>query len=130
MNKPHLIEFLEIGQSDLGYLSIGDSNSLPFDPKRVFWTYHTPEKVVRGRHAHYDTEMIIIACAGSITVNTEMPDGTVDVFKLDRPNIGVYIPKLCWHTMIYSHTAVQLVIASTDYNEKDYIREYNEFKNK
>jgi hypothetical protein len=31
--------------------------------------------------------------------------------------------------MQYSHDAVQLVLASTDYDPADYIREYAEFKN-
>jgi hypothetical protein len=30
--------------------------------------------------------------------------------------------------MEYSHTAVQLVLASAVYDEKDYIRDYNKYK--
>ena len=83
---------------------------------------------MRGRHAHHETEMILVAAAGRIVVNTEMPDGSLDVFTLDRPNMGVFIPKMCWHTMQYSHSAVQLVLASTKYDEADYVRDYAEFK--
>jgi hypothetical protein len=125
--KPILIEFNRIGSLDLGFLSIAQGEKIPFDVKRLFWTYFTPEEIVRGRHAHFETEMILLAMSGRIIVNTEMPDGKKDSFILDRPNIGVYLPKLCWHTMLYQHNAVQLVIASREYNELDYIRSYDDF---
>jgi hypothetical protein len=129
MENPYLIEFQKIGSSSLGYISIAENNKhVPFDVKRSFWSYFTPEEVVRGRHAHHKTEMVLIALAGSIMVNTEMLDGTISVFKLDRPHIGLYLPIYCWHTMQYSHNAVQLVLASSLYDESDYIRDYDTFK--
>ncbi len=124
---PKLIEFNKIGSLELGFLSIAEGKTIPFEVKRLFWTYQTPEEIVRGRHAHFNTEMILLAMSGRIIVNTEMPDGSKDSFILDRPNIGVYLPKLCWHTMLYQHNAVQLVIASSNYNESDYIRSYDDF---
>lgn len=127
--QPHRITLKKIGKPAEGYISIGEAQSeIPFEIKRIFWTYYTPEEVVRGRHAHYETEMVLIASAGRIVVNTEMPDGSLNVFVLDKPDVGVYLPKLCWHTMQYSHNSVQLVIASTVYNESDYIRSYEDFK--
>lgn len=126
MTNPHIIEFDRVGEPSQGFISIAEK--LNFDVKRVFWTYFTPESIVRGRHAHHETEMIIVAAAGRIIVNTEMPDGHLNVFTLDRPNMGVFVPKKCWHTMQYSHSAVQIVLASTDYVESDYIRHYEDFK--
>lgn len=129
MKKPQIIEFSKVGESSQGYISIAEhSSKLGFEIKRVFWTYYTPESIMRGRHAHHETEMIIIAVAGRIVVTSEMPDGTIEVYTLDRPDRGVYIPRHCWHTMQYSHNAVQLVIASTNYSESDYVRDYNGFK--
>ena len=69
-----------------------------------------------------------IAAAGSITVKTELIDGSIQEFILDKPDKGLFIPKMCWHTMQYSHNAVQIVIASSLYDEKDYIRSYDNFK--
>lgn len=127
--KPRIIEFPTNGEPSIGYLAIGESNKhIPFDIKRVFWAYYTPDSVVRGRHAHYNTEMILIATAGRIVVTTEMPGEKPEVFILEKPNSGIYLPKLCWHTMQYSHNSVQLVLASTVYNEEDYIRSYEVFK--
>src|SRR5690606_41069086 len=91
---------------------------MPFEVKRCFWTYYTPEEVIRGRHAHHDTEMILIAAAGKIIVETEMPGNIKDTFVLEKPEYGLFLPKYCWHTMQYSHNAVQLVLASTEYKDR------------
>lgn len=129
MKKPYLIEFKKLGNSEIGFISVSENKGLvPFDVERLFWTYFTPEDVVRGKHAHYKTEQILISVAGRIIVNIEMPDGEKMTFNLEKPNIGLYLPPNCWHTMQYSHSSVQLVIASTKYDEKDYIRNYDQFK--
>lgn len=128
-NKPYIINFPSNGSLEIGYIAISENNSLPFIPKRTFWAYHTPDSVVRGRHAHYDTEMILIAVSGYVTVTTEDTNGYIETFKLDSPKKGLFIPKMNWHTMKYSHNAVQLVFASTEYNESDYIRDYKQFTN-
>lgn len=129
MTTPEIITFKRNGDSSLGYISIAEENSqIPFEIKRIFWTYYTPEDVIRGKHAHYETEMVLIAAAGSITVKTELIDGSIQEFILDKPDKGLFIPKMCWHTMQYSHNAVQIVIASSLYDENDYIRSYDNFK--
>ena len=95
--------------------------------ERVFWTYYTPESIVRGRHAHHHTHMVLVAVSGRIIVNTQMPGGEIETFVLEKPNQGLYMPPYCWHTMQYSHTAVQMVLASSKYDPEDYIRDYDEF---
>lgn len=129
MDSPYLIEFKKLGASGIGYISVNENTEqVPFKVERVFWTYFTPEDVVRGRHAHYKTEQVLIAVAGRIVVNLELPDGEKKIFTLDRPNLGLYVPANCWHTMQYSHSSVQLAFASTQYAESDYIRNYDDFK--
>ncbi len=128
VQKPHLLNFPKIGNSILGYISIAEKTELPFVVKRVFWAYYTPDNVVRGRHAHHETEMILVALAGRITITTQMPGEKSEVFILEEPQQGLYLPKYCWHTMQYSHTSVQLCLASLEYDENDYIRDYDEFK--
>lgn len=127
--KPYIIEFPKLGESSIGYISVSENQiHIPFDVKRVFWTYFTPESIVRGRHAHHFTEQVLIAVTGRIVVNTELANGDIDIFVLDTPNKGLYVPPNSWHTTQFSHTAVQLVLASTFYNEEDYIRDYDLFK--
>lgn len=129
MKSPHLIEFDKIGNSAIGFISVTDNfSNVPFEIKRVYWTYFTPEEVERGRHAHFKTEQILIAVSGKIIVQIEFPGGNCEVYILDKPNLGLYVPPNCWHTMQYSHSSVQLVLSSTLYDEGDYIRDYKTFK--
>lgn len=127
IDKPYLIEFPKIGESQLGYISISEKDNLPFIPKRIYWTYFTPEDVVRGQHAHYELEQILIAVAGKIELNIILQNEEHFNFVLDSPNFGVFIPKMAWRTMKYSHNSVQICIASMEYDEKDYIRNYEHF---
>lgn len=127
--NPHLIYFPKMGDPSIGYISVTEQGKLvPFEVQRIFWTYYTPESIVRGRHAHYRTEQVLVAAAGRITVTTELADGTIKLFRLDDPKVGLYVPPHAWHTMQYSHSAVQLVMASANYSEEDYIRKYEDFK--
>jgi hypothetical protein len=130
MYKPYLLIFPKIGNSHLGYISIAEKEKLPFSPNRIYWTYYTPENVERGGHAHLELEQILIAVAGKIELKIETQNGEIFDFLLDSPDIGVYIPKMSWRTMKYSHNAVQMCIASHEYFESDYIRDYDDFKKK
>lgn len=129
MNLPYLIQFDSHGFSELGYVSVAEENvQIPFKLKRVYWTYYTPQNVLRGGHANINKEMVIISVSGSIAVSVETVEGIKSEFLLERPNVGLYLPKLCWHTMRYSHNSVQMVLASNLYSESDYIRNYEQFK--
>lgn len=129
MTEPHLIQFPKLGEPGIGYISVTETGKLvPFAVERIFWTYYTPESIVRGRHAHHRTEQVLVAAAGRITVTTEHADGTIRIFRLEDPHVGLYVPPHVWHTMQYSHSAVQLVLASAGYDEADYIRDHDEFR--
>lgn len=125
---PYLINFDKIGSSNLGYISVGEnSDKIPFEIQRVYWTYYTPQDVTRGGHAHYDLEQVIVAVSGTITFNTEDLHGNKEEFILDSPDKGLYIPKLIWRDIKFSHSAVLLCMASEKYIESDYIRDYKTF---
>ena len=126
--EPQLINFPQFGKPVEGYIAVGEfSNSLPFQVKRCFWTYYTPESITRGRHAHHNTEMVLVAAAGKIIVELENLNNQKSSFVLESPTVGLYIPPYTWHIMKYSHNAIQIVFASTEYNEEDYIRNYDDF---
>ncbi|MEC5394201.1 sugar 3,4-ketoisomerase [Riemerella anatipestifer] len=128
MIKPHIINFNKIGSSQLGYITIVEGQkNVPFEVKRVYWTYHTPQDVVRGGHAHKALEQIIFAVSGAITFNTEDKEGNKETFVLDHPSKGLYIPKLIWRDIHFTHNAVLLCLASEYYTEDDYFRDYREF---
>lgn len=125
---PRLIDFPKIGKTMEGYISVAEKNFLPFEVKRVYWTYFTPESISRGGHAHHHLEQILVAVAGKIIVTTQMPGEEEQRFILETASQGIFLPKYCWHKMKYSHNAVQMCIANMAYEENDYIRDYQEFK--
>lgn len=127
MDKPHLIQFPKKGAIDLGYISVAEKDNLPFEIKRVYWTYYAPHEVIRGHHAHKELRQLIFAVSGIIKFELENVSGEKLNFVLDSPEIGLYIPKLHWRKIQFSHNAVLLCMASEPYDESDYIRDYNDF---
>ena len=125
--QPYLIHFPRIGNTMQGYISVSEKDTLPFTVNRVYWTYFTPESIQRGGHAHHELEQILVSVAGKIIVETEIPGGVKEKFILESPHVGLFLPKYCWHIMQYTHNAVQMCISNIAYDEKDYIRDYNEF---
>jgi len=127
MNTPKLINFSKIGEPALGYISVAEfEKDIPFEIKRVFWTYDTPSQVTRGRHAHRYTEQVLIAVSGIIKLKVEH-QGKIYRFDLSLPNQGVYLPTLSWVEMDYSEGAVQMVFASDIYDSEDYIYDKSVF---
>ena len=126
---PKLIKFSSIGDSSLGFITVGEAyKNVPFEIRRVYWTYFTPHNVRRGGHAHKHLEQIIFAVAGKIEFTIETIDGIKETFILDSPETGLYIPRLVWRDIQFSHNAVLLCLASDHYCEEDYIRSYSDFK--
>ena len=125
--QPYLIDFPKVGNSVQGYISVAENDNLPFAVNRVYWTYYTPESVHRGGHAHHHLQQILVAVSGKIIVETEIPGGIKERYILESPSLGLLLPKYCWHIMQYTHNAVQMCIANIAYDEKDYIRDYQEF---
>ncbi|WP_151087649.1 sugar 3,4-ketoisomerase [Hymenobacter baengnokdamensis] len=128
MAVPHFIELAKIGSPSLGYITVGQNSNLPFTIQRVYWTYFTPDSVIRGHHAHHELEQLIFAVSGHIEFTLEGLNGKVQTFLLDSPNIGLYIPRHYWRTIKFSHNAVLMCLASMEYQEDEYIRDYSTFR--
>lgn len=127
-DKIRLIEFEKIGSTQLGYITVAEQyDNVPFEIKRVYWTYYTPQDVIRGGHAHKNLEQVIFAVSGTIIFNTEDANGVKQTFTLEHPSIGLYIPKLVWRDIKFSHNAVLLCLASELYDETDYFRAYDDY---
>lgn len=112
-----------------GNISIAENSiNLPFDVKRVFYTYDIPGGVDRGAHAHKECHQFLIAASGSFEV--EMDDGiNKRTIVLNRPYYGLHLPPGIWASeKSFSSGSVCLVLASQGYEEEDYIREYQDFK--
>ncbi len=126
--SPYLIYFPSAGDKEIGFITIAElERILPFRVERIFWTHNTPAHVIRGKHAHKETEQVLVALKGKITVQTETVGGETATFVLDNPNVGLYLPPWLWHTLRYSRNAVQMVMASTPFSENDYFRNKADF---
>ncbi|MCB0383686.1 MAG: WxcM-like domain-containing protein, partial [Psychroserpens sp.] len=70
----------------------------------------------------------LVALSGSFEVILD--DGqSKTTLILNKPNIGLLIPKGIWRELEnFSSGAVCLVIASGEFDESDYIRDYEQFK--
>lgn len=114
-----------------GNLSIIQENShIPFKIRRVYYLYDVPSGTSRGGHAHLETEQIIIALSGSFDVLVDDGFERKSIF-LNRPHYGLYIPPLIWREIEnFSSNSVALSIVSTVFDEGDYLRDYDDFRQK
>lgn len=100
---------------------------LPFSIKRVYYLYDVPGGETRGGHAHYNLHQLIVAASGSFDVVLDDGKNRKSV-TLNRPNFGLYVTPGIWRDLLnFSSGAVLLVLASEHYDEKDYIRGYQDF---
>lgn len=127
---PKIIEFSSVGSSSLGFITVGEGGgNVPFVIKRVYWTYFTPQNVIRGFHSHRKLHQLIFAVAGSLKFKVEYDNDQKKEFILSHPNEGLYLPPGTWRDIQFSHNAVLLCLASELFEESDYIRDYEIFKN-
>lgn len=101
--------------------------SVPFDVARIFYLYDVPGGVGRGAHAHHSLFQLIVAVSGSFSVTVD--DGCVKrTFMLNRPYKALLVVPGIWASLEdFSSGAVCMVLASQPYDEKDYIRKYEDF---
>jgi uncharacterized RmlC-like cupin family protein len=117
-----------ISPEGMGSLSFIEKDIISFSIKRVYYLYDVPLNGERGGHAHKNLCQVLIALNGSFELLLDDGEKTKKIV-LDRPDIGLYIPNGIWREMNkFSKNSVCLVLASEDYDENDYIRNYQEFK--
>ena len=111
-----------------GKLAVIEKDIIPFKMKRVYYLYDVPSDAYRGGHAHREQESIMIALSGSFEVLIK--DGIKEKkVMLNKPDKGLYIPTGIWREIDnFSSGAICLVLASTEFQEEDYIRDFEEFK--
>ena len=128
MSKPRLIDFQKIGEPDIGYISVAQSfKNIPFDIKRVYWVYDTPDEVERGNHANKKGEHVLVSLKGSVKIYLEDISGNKYDYLLNNPNQGLYIPAMHWRRLQMTPEVICLSLSSSDFHESDYIRGYQEF---
>lgn len=104
-------------------------NQIPFQIERTFWTYDVPGGEIRGGHAYYKQEEIIVALSGSFDVLITNLDGSVEKYSLNRSYYGIYLPAKTWrHIENFSTNSLALHISSAPFSKKDYIRNFEDLK--
>jgi hypothetical protein len=107
--------------------SINSNDEVPFEIERIYYLYDVPSGEDRGGHAHLELQQLIVAASGSFDL--VLDDGiNKRVISLNRPFLGVLMPSGIWRELTnFSSGSICLVIASHNYDENDYIRDYDEF---
>ena len=129
VSKVYEVE-LDIKGDDRGSLIAVESlKEVPFEIKRIYYIFGTKTDVARGFHAHKKLKQLLICVSGSVNIKCEYQD-KIETHSLNSPSQGLYMEGLVWREMFdFSPDAVLLVLASDFYNESDYIRSYDDFKN-
>lgn len=125
----HIIKYVfQPHGDDRGQLvALEEFKDIPFRIKRVYHMYNTTEGVTRGFHAHKTLQQILGCVYGSCKISLDNGKEKT-VVCLDKPNEGLYIPNSMWREMFdFSPDVVLMVLASELYDEKDYIRDYDQF---
>ena len=128
-NSPwaEFIRFKQMGD-DRGHLVVLEGQKdIPFEIARVFYIYGSDTNVVRGKHANRKSEFVLINVSGTSKVKVD--NGYItEVFELNEPHTGIYIPKMLWKDMYdFSSDSVLLVLSNEKYEPNEYIKDYDEY---
>lgn len=126
-NKVQIINLPKIEDTRGNLSLIEEKEHIPFEIKRVYWIYDVPGGEFRGSHANKELHEFIVALSGSFDV--VLDDGKKKKkYFLNRSYYGLYVPNLIWRSLEnFSTNALCLTLASEQFSEDDYIRDYDEF---
>lgn len=122
-----ILYFNELGDQRGKLVVIEGGISIPFNIQRVFYIYGSDSKVIRGRHANKKSEFVLINVAGRCKIR--VTNGYEEnIINLNRPMMGIYVPKMIWKDMYeFSTDSILLVLASTHYDADEYIKNYEDY---
>ncbi|WP_297335127.1 FdtA/QdtA family cupin domain-containing protein [Algoriphagus sp.] len=101
---------------------------LPGGIKRAFWISQVNEEAKRGNHAHRRECQVLVAVSGVVKVSTQQPGQKAVQFKLDGPQVGLFIPAMTWVETQFSPGSILLGFSNHEFSESDYIRDFHEFE--
>lgn len=123
-----IIDLPKITDSRGNLTFVEGNNHIPFNIQRVYYLYDVPGGAQRGGHAHKDLHQLIIAMSGSFDVLLD--DGTNKKrIHMNRSYNGLYVCPMIWRELDnFSSGSVLMVLASNNYDEEDYYRDYDKFR--
>ena len=123
-----VLNFADLGDERGKLVVVEGEQHIPFAIQRVFYIYGSDSQVVRGQHANRESEFVLINVGGTSKVRIDNGHSEA-IIELNKPMMGLYIPTMVWKDMYdFSEDYILLVLASTHYNGKEYIRDYAEYK--
>ena len=123
-----VLNFADLGDERGKLVVVEGEQHIPFAIQRVFYIYGSDSEVVRGQHANRESEFVLINVGGTSKVRIDNGHSEA-IIELNKPMMGLYIPTMVWKDMYdFSEDSILLVLASTHYNGKEYIRDYEEDK--
>lgn len=121
-----LIDFKKLHDSRGKLVIAGDK--LPFDVKRMFYSYDSEADAIRANHANQNATFIFIAMSGSFVVDVTDSTGDRGVFRLDKPHVGLYLPAMTWKKVYdFSSDAIFLALSDMTQLEDKVIYDYEAF---
>ncbi|MGB3605773.1 MAG: FdtA/QdtA family cupin domain-containing protein [Psychroserpens sp.] len=126
INRVTIIEIPKV-HDHRGKLAVVEKDVIPFLMKRIYYLFDVPSDAYRGGHAHKKQESLLIALSGSFEVVVNDGEHKKRVM-LNKPTKGLFIPTGIWREIDnFSSGAICLVMASTEFTEDDYIRDFGDF---
>jgi hypothetical protein len=108
--------------------AIEGGHDIPFEIKRLFYMWGVQAPFERGKHAHRDTEQLLVCVSGHVSIDLSDPWSS-HTYRLQEPTEGLYVPPMIW-TYLYDFTpaTVCLAAASTHYDQSKVIRDWDEYR--
>jgi len=126
---PEIVKIQRISDPRGNLAVIQPGEALPFTPVRCYWLNDVPCGEMRTGHAYHKSREFIVALAGSFSVTAATSDGRTFHFSLSRPDEGLLMPPLVWREIHdFTTNSVGLILASTHFDEADYIRNREDFQ--
>ncbi len=128
MNKPEVLSLPKIFDPRGNLTFIQNGAQIPFEIRRAYWIYDVPGGEERHGHAFRSASEMIVALSGSFDVVVDSGEGEERI-HLNRSFNGVHVPPMTWRRLDnFSTNSVALVLSSTCYDERDYVRDFSEWR--
>ena len=128
MKTEKIIKLPKFGDYRGNLSFIEEFSQVPFKILRTYWLYDEFGEQIGVGHAYKKQEEFIVVLSGSVEIEIDTGQ-RINTYTLNQPNFGLYIPPNLWRRKrsILKNSLV-LIVSSTFFDDKDYVRDYLEFK--
>lgn len=117
----------KIKSSEGNLVVLENGVNLPFDIRRIYYLYDVPFGSERGGHAHRELQQYLVALSGSFTVIIDDGIERREIF-MNNPSEALFLREGIWREINnFSSGSICLVLASKEFSEDDYIRDYQDY---